>query len=107
MNDRRKIPDGHREKSSRSRLSRSCALIFVVAATAAREILRPSRSARSRRPGLSVTLAAVLVLLHPLPADSDARKVVGGGAGSAVSHYSGDGTDGRTGRDNRKNVVHQ
>src|ERR1700691_978978 len=101
MNDRRKIPDGHREKSSRSSPSSSCTPILVLAATDAREISRRSRSARSLRPGLSVTLT-VPVFLQPLLADGDARKFVGGGAGNPAPDDRGNGTDGHTCRDDRR-----
>jgi hypothetical protein len=52
MNDLRKIPDGHRDASSRSRSSNSETEIFVFSAIDERAIFLRSRSRRRRRPKL-------------------------------------------------------
>jgi hypothetical protein len=62
MNDRRKIPDGHRDTSPRSRAAKREALIFVLAEMDERGICLRSRSLRRRaHRGISAMLSSDII----------------------------------------------
>src|SRR5260221_9743407 len=72
MNERRKMPEGHRDTSSRSSPSNSDALILVFAAIEAIAMRRRSRSRRSRSPKLPSVGNVVDTMFHePLVAHVD------------------------------------